>query len=69
MIEAPKFLENKDWYTETIDQSGDLVYTLTDKAPKEAQDSFAAYCERKNNKVFHDDEGNLIDLSDYEIDY
>lgn len=69
MLQAPKFLENKDWYTESVDSSGSTVYALTDKAPTEAVESFKRYYSIADDKVFHDDEGNTIDLSDYEIDY
>ena len=69
MIESPKFLENPEWYTETTDSTGVTIYALTEKAPKEAQESFFEYYSINEGKVFHDEEGNLIDLSDYEIDY
>ena len=69
MLQAPKFLENKDWYAESVDSSGAPIYALTDKAPAEAVESFKRYYSIADDKVFRDDEGNTIDLSDYEIDY
>lgn len=46
----PKFMENKEWYIEDLNnpiylQFEEMCYRLTDKAPKEAVESYLAYCE------------------------
>lgn len=46
----PKFLENKDWYFQDMEnplylEIEEMCYRLTDKAPKEAVESYLDYCE------------------------
>lgn len=43
MRAMPKFLENKDWYTETYDSDGHVKYELTDAAPPDAVESYEEY--------------------------
>lgn len=43
MMEEPYFLKNKEWYTEYRDGRGRLKFKLTDKAPKEALESYDKY--------------------------
>lgn len=49
LLEKPYFLKNKEWYTENKDLPSFLGgkkqrhYTLTDKAPKKAIDSYNEY--------------------------
>ena len=45
----PKFMENPEWYymdeeNPFYKQYGDACYMLTDKAPKEAVESYLEYC-------------------------
>lgn len=58
LLEKPYFLNNKEWYIENKDLPSFLggkvkrQYTLTDKAPKKAVDSYNEYyklLEEKNN--------------------
>ena len=44
MMDMPYFLENEEWYTERLN-NGCAVYTLTDKAPQKAIDSYKEYHE------------------------
>ena len=43
MMDMPYFLENQEWYTEYRDGRGRLKFKLTDKAPKEAIESYYKY--------------------------
>ncbi len=59
----PKFMENKEWYY--IDENNpfhkkydDTCYRLTDKAPKEAVESYLEYC-----KLFY--EFNLHEVPEF----
>ena len=45
----PKFMENKDWFyaddqNPLYTELGEKCYMLTDKAPKEAVESYLEYC-------------------------
>ena len=42
MMDMPYFLKNEEWYTERLN-NGRVEYTLTDKAPKKAVDSYKQY--------------------------
>lgn len=49
LMERPKFMENEDWYYMDKENPlyidyGDACYRLTDKAPKEAVESYLDYC-------------------------
>ena len=64
MKATPYFLENEDWYIETVDDSGYVSYELTDKAPELARESFDEYY---SDPVFIDENGDEIDFSGYAI--
>ena len=44
MMDMPYFLENEEWYIEQLN-NGRAVYTLTDKAPQKAINSYKEYHE------------------------
>ena len=44
-----KFMENKEWYYEDlknpiVEEEDEMCYRLTDKAPKEAVESYLVFC-------------------------
>lgn len=48
-LAQPKFKENEEWYYSDNNhpiylEDGTMVYRLTDKAPKEAVESYLEYC-------------------------
>ena len=43
MMKEPYFLKNKEWYSEYYDDKWHLHYNLTDKALKEAIESYDKY--------------------------
>ena len=48
-MHMPKFMENKDWYYKDLEnpiykELETMCYRLTDKAPKEAVESYLSYC-------------------------
>lgn len=45
MISTPYFLQNKDWFEIKI-VDGKPIFRLTDKAPKEAIDSYNNFCKQ-----------------------
>jgi len=49
LMKPPKFMENKEWYYNDETQEPfklleTMCYRLTDKAPKEAIESYLSYC-------------------------
>lgn len=45
-LEQPYFMKNKEWYY--LDEE-ELMYKLTDKAPKKAKESYEEYYEELEN--------------------
>lgn len=63
LLEKPYFLKNKEWYIENKDLPSFLggkvkrKYTLTDKAPKKAVDSYNEYYKLlENNNITLDNQ-------------
>ena len=56
LLEKPLFLKNPEWYVQ---------YLLTDKAPKEAQQSYIEFYETLNNSYWHSQEFKIKDINDY----
>lgn len=65
MRAAPYFLTNEAWYSEETNSNGEIIYKLTNEAPKEAIESYNDYY---SEPVFTDDDGNVLDFSGYSCD-
>ncbi len=62
LLEKPLFLKNPEWYVHDDERN---MYLLTDKAPKEAQQSYIEFYETLNNSYWHSQEFKIKDINDY----
>ncbi len=62
LLEKPLFLQNPEWYIEDDDTGR---YLLTDKAPKEAQQSYIEFYETLENSRWHSQEFKIKDINKY----
>lgn len=53
----PKFLEDEEWYTKSKNDDGSVTYTLTEKAPKDAIESYEEFY---NRPVLYDNDGKSL---------
>ena len=62
LLDEPYFMKNKEWYVDS-EERGMLL--LTEKAPKEARQSYKEFYEELYNSQNYDDVFEIKDINDY----
>lgn len=62
LLDKPYFMNNPEWYVESEERG---ILLLTDKAPKEAQQSYKEFYEELYNSYNYSEEFVIKDINEY----
>lgn len=62
LLDMPYFMTNEEWYIKSEEKG---MYLLTEKAPKEAQESYKEFYEALYNSQNYSDKFEIKNINDY----